>query len=208
MELLLVRHGQTAWNAGEIFRGRVNVELDDVGRRQAELLGDYLARPAIDAVYSSPLKRSLDTAMSIAARHNVPVKVSHGLADMSFGRWEGVQLEEVKRLYPADYAVWSEHPAEWKVPGAETLQAVSLRAIAVAEEVAARHSGRAVLVTHRVVVKLLTLALLGLDESSFWNIVVDTCGLTTFRIENGRHVLIRHNDTGFLQGHGRNLKDF
>ena len=78
----------------------------------------------------------------------------------------------------------------------------------MAEEVAEKHSGRVVLVTHRVLVKLLTLALLGLDESSFWNIVVDTCGVTTFRIENGRHVLIRHNDTSFLQGRGRNLKDF
>ncbi len=208
MELLLVRHGQTAWNAGEIFRGRSDVDLDDTGRKQAQLLGEYLSRVEVEAVYSSPLKRALDTAHAVASPHNLSVQISEGLTDMRFGTWEGEQLEIVKERYPASYCVWTERPAEAKIPGAETLGEVKLRSVAAASDIASKHSGRAVLVTHRVIAKLVTLALLGLDESSFWNVVVDTCAVTTFRIENGRNILVRHNDTSFLQGQAPNLRDF
>lgn len=208
MELVLVRHGQTAWNAGEIFRGRADIELDETGRKQAQLLGEFLSVPAIEAIYSSPLKRALETARAVAAHHNLEVQISEGLTDMDFGDWEGVQVEAVKQRYPEAYATWSLHPERASVPGGETLAAVQQRATAAVKSALTKHSGRVVFVTHRVVVKTTTLALLGLSESRFWNIVVDTCGVTTFRIQDGRNILIRHNDSSFLRGHSGNLADF
>jgi broad specificity phosphatase PhoE len=208
LELLLVRHGQTAWNVGEVFRGRADIELNETGRRQAQLLGEFLRVPAIEAVYSSPLKRALDTARAVAAHHNLEVRISEGLKDMSFGEWEGVQAEVVKQRYPEAYAAWSLTPERALIPGGETLAAVKQRAVATVNAAVSMHTGRVVFVTHRVITKITTLALLGLDETRFWNIVIDTCGVTTFRIQDGRNILVRHNDSSFLRGSGENLVDF
>ena len=208
MELVLVRHGQTKWNVEEIFRGRADIELNDHGRRQAELLGEFLAVPTIEAVYSSPLKRALDTADSVARRHRLDVQVAPGLIDMDFGDWEGLQGEVVKQRYAAAYAAWTDRPEQADIPGGETLSQVRRRVMQAVDQIVAAHSGRVVIVTHRVILKLATLSLLGLDESSFWNIVVDTCGVTTFRVEGGRNILLRHNDNSFLNLPGAKLADF
>ena len=70
---------------------------------------------------------------------------------------------------------------------------------AVVDEVVAKHRGRVILVSHRVVNKVLICALLGLDNSHFWNIRQDTCGTTTFAYQNGRFILTSHNDTSYLR---------
>ena len=67
LEIILARHGETDWNVAEVFRGRVDVALNETGVRQAELLGEYLSGVKIDAVYSSPLKRALETAEALLA---------------------------------------------------------------------------------------------------------------------------------------------
>ena len=129
-----MRHGQTAWNVGEVFRGRADIELNETGRRQAQLLGEFLSVPAIEAVYSSPLKRALDTARSVAARHNLEVRISGGLNDMNFGEWEGVQAEVVKQRYPEVYAAWSQSPERARIPGGERLAEVKERAVAAVND--------------------------------------------------------------------------
>jgi broad specificity phosphatase PhoE len=74
-ELILARHGQTTWNVVEVFRGQADVDLDDTGLKQAELLADYLSDREIKVVYSSPLKRAQKTASAVAKRHNLKVIV-------------------------------------------------------------------------------------------------------------------------------------
>ena len=86
------------------------------------------------------------------------------------------------------------------MPGGERLQDVRNRAMFVLNDIMERyHEGKVVLVSHRVVNKVLICALLGLDNSHFWSIKLDTCGITGFDYEGGRFVLTRHNDTSFLK---------
>jgi broad specificity phosphatase PhoE len=198
-ELILVRHGETEWNIGEIFRGRIDIDLNDTGRKQAELLGKYLSKVKIEAIYSGPLKRALNTAQAIARYHNLEVQIAAGLNDLDFGQWQGLSRQEVSEKYQGLYAEWANHPERVTLPGGETLGQVRARAVKVVNEVIARHKGAVVLVSHRVVNKVLICALLGLDDSHFWNIRLDTCGVTTFTCENGQFVLNRHNDTSFLK---------
>ena len=198
-EIILVRHGETEWNVGEIFRGRIDIDLNDTGRKQAELLGEYLSELKIEAVYSGPLKRALNTAQAIACYHHLEVQIAAGLNDLDFGQWQGLSLREVREKYRELYAEWASHPERVKLPGGETLGDVRERVVKVVNEVIARHNGTVVLVSHRVVNKVLICALLSLDDSHFWNIRLDTCGITTFTYENGRFVLSRHNDTSFLK---------
>jgi phosphoserine phosphatase len=207
--LILVRHGETAWNVGEIFRGRADIELNETGRRQASLVAAHLSELGVDAVFSSPLKRAMDTAAAIAARHSTGVTVAHGLNDLDFGEWEGKSVDLVRRSYPEQFEMWESHPERVTLPGGESLRDAKERALGVVDAALGLHVGTVVLVSHRVVNKLIILALLGLGEPCFWNVVVDPCSVTVFRHAGGRFVLTRHNDTCFLESAGaRPLADF
>jgi len=198
-EIILVRHGETEWNVEEVFRGRIDVELNETGVRQAELLAEYLRDVNIEAVYASPLKRALRTAEMIAGSHQLEVEIAPGLIDFNFGKWQGLPHQEVKDRYQELYTEWVNHPENVKMPAGESLNDVRKRAVSVIDEVIVKHQGTVVLVAHRVVNKVLICALLGLDNSHFWNIRQDTCGITTFSWGNGRFILTRHNDTSYLK---------
>lgn len=198
--IYLVRHGQTAWNREEIFRGRSDVPLDETGLKQAELAGLYFKELKLDAIYSSPLSRAWQTAERIAAPHGLRVQPLQGIIDMSFGQWEGHPHEEIKRMDPETYRLWREEPHRAKLPGGETLDEVRERAMAALEEVIRIHpEGTIVLVSHRVVNKVLLCGILGLDNSHFWQIIQDTTAINLIRYQRGRYFLALMNETCHLK---------
>jgi broad specificity phosphatase PhoE len=208
-EIILARHGETEWNVQEVFRGRVDVELNQRGIKQAELLAEHLSHLKLDAIYSSPLRRAVKTAEIIASLHRLKVKIAPGLIDCDFGQWQGLRLQEVKDRYKELYDQWVNSPHLVKIPDGESLNGVGKRALVVVEGVIAKHKGTSVLVSHRVVNKVLICALLGLDNSHFWNIRQDNCGTTTFSYENKQFVLTEHNNTSYLKSvHKARLSDF
>lgn len=208
-EIILARHGETEWNVEEVFRGRLDVELNETGIKQAELLAEYLSERKIDAIYSSPLQRASKTAEIIAGYHKLDVEIAPGLIDFDYGKWQGLPHQEVKDKYKELYALWVSHPDRVKIPDGESLNDVRKRAMSVVGDVITKYKGTVVLVAHRVVNKVLICALLGLDNSHFWNIRQDTCGMTTFSYENERFILTKHNDTSYLKPlHQAPLSDF
>ena len=197
-KIILIRHGDTDWNVDEIFRGRVDIKLNEVGAKQAELLARHLADEEMVAIYSSPLKRALETAEVIAVPHHINVVSAPELADFDYGEWQGLSHHMVKEQYQALYAKWLKDPHLVRVPKGESLDDVKKRVTSLVEQVVAQYEGTVALISHRVVGKVLICALLGLDSSHFWNIRLDTCGLTTFTYESNRFVLTKHNETSFL----------
>jgi broad specificity phosphatase PhoE len=210
LEIVLIRHGETDWNVGQVFRGRADIGLNKTGIRQAELLGEYLSRDRIDFIYSSPLQRAAKTASAIAAYHNLEVNNMSNLIDIDFGEWQGLSLEEVKARYREIYRDWIDTPEQVRVPGGECLEEVRARAMSFVEDAVMRcGEGRIVLVSHRVVCKVLICGLLGVDNSFFPKIRIDNCGVTRFDCGKGRLVLTVHNDTAFLRSMGVvELNDF
>jgi broad specificity phosphatase PhoE len=198
-KLILARHGETVWNVEKVFRGRADVDLDEVGVRQAELLGKYLSNWELEAIYSSPVKRALDTANIVARYQKVTVRIAKDLMDFDYGEWQSLPEQEVKRLYPAILDGWHNNPHKVKMPGGEGLEDVRRRAVEVVNGILSRHQGNVLLVSHRVVNKVLICYLLGLDNSHFWNINQDVGGITVFNYADGRFVLTRHNDTSHLK---------
>ncbi len=198
-QIMLIRHGETEWNVGEIFRGRVDIELNETGTKQAELLAEYLSEVKIDAIYSSPLKRALKTAEIIANYHKLNVEIVRGLIDFDYGAWQGLSQQEVKDKYKELHAQWIKNPQQVKMPAGESLDDVRKRAMGVVNGVITKYEGTVALVSHRVVNKVLICALLGLDNSHFWNIKQDNCGITTFTYEDGRFILTEHNNTSYLK---------
>lgn len=198
-ELILARHGETVWNVEKIYRGRTDVNLDEVGIKQAELLGKYLSIWELEAIYSSPLRRAIDTANIIAGYQKIAVKIAEGLIDFDYGEWQSLPEQEAKRLYPTLHNEWHNNPHKVRMPGGESLEDVRRRAMEVVNDVLSKYQGSVVLVAHRVVNKVLICSLLGLDNSYFWNIKQDVCGITVFNYVDGRFVLTRHNDTSHLK---------
>jgi broad specificity phosphatase PhoE len=198
--IYLVRHGQTAWNKEEIFRGRTDVPLDETGLKQAELAGEYLKEVEIDAIYSSPLSRALETAEKIARFHNLKVQPLEGIIDMSFGNWEGHAHQEIKKNDSETYRRWREEPHLVRLPGGESLDDVRVRSMAALEEVIRKHPGKAlILISHRVVNKVIICGILGLDNSHFWQISQDPTAINLIQYRNGKYILSLMNETCHLK---------
>jgi len=198
-KLILARHGETVWNIEKIYRGRADVNLDEMGIKQAELLGKCLGNLELEAIYSSPLRRAMDTANIVARYQKISVHIAEGLVDFDYGEWQSLPEQEAKMLYPTLHNEWHNTPHKVKMPGGESLEDVRRRAIEVVNDVLAKYQGSVVLVSHRVVNKVLICFLLGLDNSYFWNIKQDVGGITIFDYVDGRFVLTRHNDTSYLK---------
>ena len=204
--VFLARHGETAWNREGVFRGTHDVPLNDNGREQARLLGQSLSRHHIDAAYSSPQSRAVETAKTALAGTAVQVATDDRLRDFCYGDWQTLAEAEVKRRWPTEYRAWSTDPQSLRVPGGSTLAEVSEVAFAAMEELTTRHAGGAIaLFAHRVVNKLLVLAALGLSLDRFSFIRQDNCSVNEFERTKEGYIVITLNDTSHLQTEGVDL---
>ncbi len=200
-EIYLIRHGQTDWNREEIFRGRADRPLSEVGNWEGGALKQALAQVTINFIYSSPLTRALETARPIASTHSLKVIPLAGIIDIDYGNWQGLSHDQVKAQYPELYRRWQDHPDQVEFPGGESLSMVRERAMSAFKEVVAGHPEQSgVVVSHRVVNKVLLCALLGLDNSHFWEIKQDTAAINIIRCDNKSTVIQVLNDTCHLKG--------
>ena len=158
----LVRHGATEWNHTRRAQGTADIELNDAGRAQAEEAADRLANAAIDAVFSSDLKRALDTARPIAQRHGLEVVTDPRFQEIDQGEWTGLHVDEIARRWPAE---WGPARHYSKRPGGESPAEVRKRALAGLKDAVERHpSGGLVLVSHGGTIRTLSAEALGYDE--------------------------------------------
>lgn len=202
VRILLVRHGQTAWNAGagpERFRGRTDLPLDQVGRHQAGALARRLQDEPIDAVYSSPLQRTRQTVASLAERLGLDVQADGRLLDIDYGLFQGLDRQKAAAAFPQQYASWLATPGQVHFPQGECLGDVQHRLIQLLDELAGKHRGRTVLLAgHQVVNKVLACTLLGLDLDRIWHVGQDTTAINVFQQIDGAWHILRLNDVCHL----------
>jgi len=205
-DLLLMRHGETAWNRGKIFRGTHDVPLNDNGRAQAAALAEALRDRPIDAAYTSGLSRARETAEIVLAGRNVTAIIEDGLCDFDYGQWTGLADAEVARRRPEQHRLWTTDPEQARIPGGDTLRGVFERAVSVMGNIAADHDGDTVaLFAHRVVNKLLVLRALGLPLSRFNFIRQDNCCVNEFQYVRGDYVIQTINDVSHVRRSGAGL---
>ncbi len=200
--IIVVRHGQTAWNEGEgeRFRGRADVELDGKGIRQAEATAKRIAREKVAAVYSSTLKRTMKTAKLLAEPSGLSVQPHDGLIDMDFGKWQGLSLKEAAAENPGLYELWVQSPHLVTFPQGENLGQVQQRVVTALETLIPRHPEQTiVLVSHKVVCKVLLCHLIGLDTSHFWQVEQDTCAINIVEAADAILKVALLNDTCHLK---------
>jgi phosphoserine phosphatase len=182
----------------------VDIPLDEVGKQEASLAGEWLKGETIQAAYASPLSRAMDTARAIAQHHGVPVQELPGLIDINYGDWQGVPLAEVKVKYVDLYRQWETAPQTVRFPNGETLDEVRARALAAVDEVMTLNPDKTILlVAHRAVNKVLIAAFLGIDNSHYWRIGQDTTAINRFAgVGNTWHIQLV-NDTCHLRSMSR-----
>lgn len=208
--IVLVRHGQTAWNRERRFRGRKDLPLSDLGLDQARALADALGGENIAALYRSPLLRCEQTLAPLAGRLGIGSAAAEDLIDMDFGAIEGMEVEAAKREYPELMKKWVEAPEEVVFPGGEGLAGVSSRAVRAIGDIASRHKGETVAVcAHRVINKLALLNLAGAGPEGFWVFFQAAACVNRFSIDPPRAVIFSVNDVSHLASlDGRSRVDF
>jgi broad specificity phosphatase PhoE len=198
--ILLVRHGQTAWNREERFRGQIDLPLNDTGLQQAEAVAQRITQGwQPDAIYASSLQRTLQTAASIARACGLRTTIHDGLLDIDYGDFAGLTPEEAANQYPELARAWRQSPQTVQFPDGESLAEVRSRAETSVREIVANHSNQTVVVvTHVVVCRLLLCSLLGLGNDHFWQFEPATASLSIFEVSDRGGVLRSFNDTCHL----------
>jgi probable phosphoglycerate mutase len=145
--ILLARHGETDWNREGRFQGRADPPLNETGRAQAAELASELKGVELAAVYSSPLRRALETAEAVAAEHGLEPVAVDALREVDVGSWQGLTRAEIEARFPEQFARWLDYDQGWE--DGESYEGMGRRAVAVLLELAAAHEGERILaVTH------------------------------------------------------------
>jgi alpha-ribazole phosphatase len=146
--LVLVRHGEPDESVRGRCYGRLDVGLSTHGYEQVRRMRQALRDEPISAIYSSPLRRALESARVLGAGRSI-VAVDERLREIDFGDFEGLTYDEVAERFPEKYEEWMKHPTDVAFPGGETFAAMMARVHDVLEEVRHTHAGHtAVVVSH------------------------------------------------------------
>jgi broad specificity phosphatase PhoE len=166
--IFLVRHGATPLTADDRFAGSSDVPLGPEGRIQVERLADRLTAAPFAAIYSSPLGRTVATATIVGGPHGLTPVLADNLREIDHGRWEGLRRDDVRQMYPEEYAAWERDPVNVAPQGGETGHHVLARALPVMNDIIVRHAGQSVLVVaHKATNRLLIAHWIGIDLRSY-----------------------------------------
>lgn len=203
-EFILLRHGETEWNALGRLQGHLNSPLNPEGLRQADALASRLASVSFQALYSSDLGRALETARRIAARTGHGVSQDTRLRERGLGILEGLTREEALQRHPETFARFSAGGPDYIVPGGESVEQRLLHAVECLEELGARHPGeRVVVVTHGGVLGSLFRRCLGIPPGTPRAFSVLNASWNQFDFHERRFQLVTWGDVNHLKNTSR-----
>ena len=196
--MLLIRHGANDFTKKGVLAGWTpGVHLNEEGQSQAEALARRLTPVKIEAVYSSPLERTVETAEIVAAPHKLPVVVREGLGEVHFGTWSGEPLDNLRRrrLWRAVQSV----PSTMRFPGGESFYEMQARIVSELEALRAAHKEQTIaVISHADVIKAAVAHYAGIHLDLFQRLVVSPASLTMLALGKSMHHLVCLNDTGHL----------
>lgn len=196
----LTRHGETDWNQDKRIQGHTDVPLNDRGRFQAEALAGRLATIPLDAIYTSDLSRTRQTAEMIAARQPGEVSIisTPDLRECNYGQWEGLTREEVAVRFAEDWDKWNRSRLTESPTGGEDYLSLAGRA-GRAFDAAAQGRKTVLISTHRGTLRAILCHALRLAPSERDRFLVKNCSLSALECRPGRRPrLILLDDTSHL----------
>jgi len=187
MVLYLVRHGETTYNAEGRIQGQSDAPLSALGHRQSRAVAEALSTTAIEAIYSSPLRRALESAAPIAERLGLPVRADPRLMELDAGLFEGRLRSELATEYAAELARWLSGDDDFAIPGGESRRQLAHRGCEALRAIAAAGHRQAVIVTHGGLLSATLRTLLSLPQP-----------LPPFSLQNGSITRVTADDRGQL----------
>ena len=199
MRLILVRHGQTEWNADGRYQGQSNVALSDMGRKQAELLADRFPVKTLDAIYSSDLDRARETAECVGKKLGVPVRPEKAFRELSFGDWEGLNYQEIFSRWPEEAGKLFTAPDELAIPHGETFQELQKRALDKIKSIYNVNIDKTVAVfAHGAINKTILAGLMHIPLHYLWSLRQDNTAVNILRLDDGYVMVELLNSTSHL----------
>ena len=196
--LLLIRHGANDWVHGRLAGWTPGVHLNEEGRRQAAMLAARLAMLPIDAIYTSPLERTVETAQAVAGPRALPLRLVEGLGEVKYGEWQGAELKELYKheLWPGVQF----YPSGTRFPGGETLGEAQVRMVATLDGLRAQHpKGVIAVVSHADIIKLAVAYYIGMHIDLFQRLEISPCSVTALAFTRMGPRLLTYNDIGTLE---------
>jgi probable phosphomutase (TIGR03848 family) len=198
-QLLLIRHGLTDWVGHRLPGWTPGVHLSEEGHRQAKALAQRLASLPIEAIYASPLERTVETAEAIAALHGLSVQLRENLGEVRIGEWTGRTIESLVKEEKEEWLTIQFYPSGASFPGGETMHEMQSRVVAELDAIRKAHPGATVaVVSHADVIKAAVAHYIGLHLDLFQRLVVYPASLTAFRFNQFGPRLVLFNDIGTL----------
>ena len=202
--VLLIRHGETAWNAEKRLQGHLDIALNAEGERQAALLGAALAAERIDHIISSDLQRARQTAEAIARTRGVQVGIDPALRERCYGGFEGLLYSEIAARFPLEFAAWQARDVDAVLPPGtnrgESFRAFFERTTGAIAAHAAAHRGKTIaLVAHGGVLECAYRAALGLSLETPRDFKVLNASVNRFVVEQGALRLVSWGEVSHLQ---------
>jgi alpha-ribazole phosphatase len=200
MRLVLVRHGETMYNAQRRYTGQSDIPLNTLGERQAAALGESLATDRFDVIVTSDLERTRVTAEAIAHIHGLVIREDIDLRELAFGEWEGYTYDEVLARDAKLVAQWRSDPATYAPPGGETVSQLRDRCARALRNWRTQYPEASVLwVTHGGLIGVLLCHVLGIDLKRRWQFRHDNASISEMHL-SGEHVtIVRLNETAHIR---------
>jgi Fructose-2,6-bisphosphatase len=191
LELLLCRHGETSYNKNGLIQGSLDIELNENGRQQARSLADRVSQHEIDALYTSPYLRAVQTADIISDEIGVEKTPEDNLREVDQGDFVDVPIQDVKDAIEESDDL--EH--EWAPEGGESMVECRRRAVDTLRDIAEKHSGETVVaVAHGSFNKAAILGILGYSTEHFDRMAQDNCCLNLMRPAQRKVVQVNCTD--------------
>ena len=197
--VIVVRHGQTAWNAATRIQGQLDIPLDETGRWQAQRLAQALARESLDAVYSSDLGRAAQTAQAVATAAGLHLVTDRGLRERHFGAFEGLTYDEIAARWPDESRRWRQREVDFAPGDGESLRDFYVRSVGCAERIAAGHPGQTILlVAHGGVLDCLYRAAARIDLQGARSWLLGNASINRLLYTDAGFTLVGWSDTAHL----------
>ncbi len=199
--ILLVRHGQTESNVEGYYMGWLDEDINQTGYAQARALSARLANQPIDIIYTSPLRRTFNTASVLAEPHKLEPKVLDDLIEIHQGDWEGMHVDKISQGWPDQWRQTRTDPSDFTMPNGESFKEVTERSVRAFYKIVADNPDRqVVLVAHEIVVKVIIVHTLGATNSIYRHFDLTNASLSVIRVADGKPHLVVLNDTTHLDG--------
>ena len=202
MNIYLIRHGQSIGNLNKVYLGHTDLDLSEIGYKQAERVCDYVVKNYnIDKIFSSDLIRAYNTVLPASQKLNIPIIKEPELREIYAGLWENKKYECLMEKYADTYNTWLTDIGNAKCDGGETVVQLQKRIMSALTKIAINNPGNDILIgSHATPIRTIACTILGKDINELntveWPL---NASITHVKYENNKFELVNYSNVSFLE---------